>query len=153
LDFLFYDYAVAVVGNQNVAQTVDAFTVQFGVTHHEAAFVVVFPAARHVMVQSAASGDYDVNKFAFNQFFDDAAGACGDYVCGEGEELDTALLFNHVLQNAYASCELARRETPRSLHLVDKLVYAHVFGDLVIFNSFLHETSTFADGIAVSELG
>ena len=60
-DFFLDNYAVAVVGDKYVAESVDAFLVQFAVAHHEAAPVVVSGAAGDIMVECAAGGDDDVD--------------------------------------------------------------------------------------------
>jgi hypothetical protein len=86
------------------------------------------------MVECAARGDYDVYKFAFHQFADNAARASGNDVSGEREKLYAFLILNHGLHYVHASGKFTSGETPRRLHLQNKLVNRHFFCKIVIFH-------------------
>jgi len=109
---------------------------QFGVVHYEAAFIVIFPAARYIVVKCAAGCDYDVDEFALNQFFDHASGARGADVSWEREEFNAVFAVNHVFHYGNACCELSGGETPCGIHLQNQVLHRHFFCKLVIFYGY-----------------
>ena len=107
---------------------------EHGIVHHEVALVVCGVEPGEIVVEASAGGDDDVDHVVLDHVDDDPAGSGGHDACREGEDLEAALLLDHLLGDVGRIGELLCGETSGFAHLGQEIVDGHSLGCFDVFH-------------------